>query len=618
MSSPLLKTPFAFGERGFSFYTCRTSLATLKAILFCLLLLLPGWLFGQSRDSLRLQQSITPFSGFTPSHADSLDGFHLSDTPEFGTLHLGNLGLRTFPLQHSQPVFTPFTSSFFEPQETPVFYTAALPFTSAYYSLGTNKAQHLNVLHTQNLSSYWNVALRYRKVKSEGQYLSQSSNNDRISLSSWFVTHNQRYRIALDVGYERYNRKENGGLRSDSSFTAGQYTNPMLYPVRLSEAVNYFINFRAAVQQQYFLFFNDSTRSDGLALTHSAAYEAQDQQYSDFGARDFYSQIWYDSTRTLDRASVKRIQNRVGLRYSEKRFSWSAGMEHTWGDYRNREKDTATSLYALYAAFAMQRDSVWNLSLDGRYFVAGYHQGDAQVNARYIRLLTATWNAGAEVAYFRQQPFINQFFYRSNHFQWDNRFDPSSVVSSALYTGHTSGNWRAKVAFTRYAQLIYLDSTVTFQQSAAPVDFLQFDLQKNFNLGKRWHWNNRLVYQRELSNTRLLRYPEWLLRSSFYFSGSAWGMPFNIGMDVNWFSAYYANAYMPALNSFYLQDRKKTGNYPYFDFFFESRIKGAVRCFIALTHLNEGILLDRTYFTAPDYPMQKRVLRFGLSWNFVN
>ncbi|MFA7139294.1 MAG: putative porin, partial [Bacteroidales bacterium] len=72
--------------------------------------------------------------------------------------------------------------------------------------------------------------------------------------------------------------------------------------------------------------------------------------------------------------------------------------------------------------------------------------------------------------------------------------------------------------------------------------------------------------------------------------------------------------YMPALQQFYLQDEKSTGNYPYIDAYIKFQVKRA-RIFVMFTHVNSG-LMDYNYFFTPGYPMRDRYLKFGVSWFF--
>jgi hypothetical protein len=73
---------------------------------------------------------------------------------------------------------------------------------------------------------------------------------------------------------------------------------------------------------------------------------------------------------------------------------------------------------------------------------------------------------------------------------------------------------------------------------------------------------------------------------------------------------------MPATGIFYLQDIKKTGNYPLIGAFVNLQIKTA-SIFIRVDHLNAGIG-SRTYYGAYGYPLQGRTLKFGVNWTLID
>ena len=80
----------------------------------------------------------------------------------------------------------------------------------------------------------------------------------------------------------------------------------------------------------------------------------------------------------------------------------------------------------------------------------------------------------------------------------------------------------------------------------------------------------------------------------------------------NYFTEYYADAYMPALRTFYLQDKVKVGNFPYIDFCVTFKIKNA-NVFVQYTNIY-SLTGDNRYFTTPHYPMRDSRFCLGVSW----
>jgi hypothetical protein len=73
---------------------------------------------------------------------------------------------------------------------------------------------------------------------------------------------------------------------------------------------------------------------------------------------------------------------------------------------------------------------------------------------------------------------------------------------------------------------------------------------------------------------------------------------------------------MPATGRFYRQDQTTAGEYPFINVFLNFKVK-RTRVFVMFDHLNAG-MLGSNYEMVPGYPMNIRMLRYGLSWTFYN
>jgi len=205
--------------------------------------------------------------------------------------------------------------------------------------------------------------------------------------------------------------------------------------------------------------------------------------------------------------------------------------------------------------------------------------------------------------------------YKSNHFKWDNNFDKinsqtigASIQYRALQTG---------VNYFTITNYVFFDNYIRPLQSPKTIKIFNAFLSKKFTLG-RWVMANQIVYQKKLDSTNFIRLPELLSKNSLYFNGSFFkrALIMQIGVDLLYNTKYYADAYSPALAQFYLQNEKKIGDYPYIDLFLVARVKRA-SIFLKLQHASSG-LMERTYYSSPNYPMQGRAIKFGVTWRFYN
>jgi len=129
--------------------------------------------------------------------------------------------------------------------------------------------------------------------------------------------------------------------------------------------------------------------------------------------------------------------------------------------------------------------------------------------------------------------------------------------------------------------------------------------------------DNLFIYQKNASE-EIIHLPSFNFYNSTYFDFYLFKkiLKLNIGTSIRYNSSYYIDAYDPASGLFYQQNSLKIGNYPYFDFFVNMKLKKAL-FFFTLEHINHR-MSGYQYFSVLHYPQNPRVFRFGLSWRFYN
>jgi hypothetical protein len=92
-----------------------------------------------------------------------------------------------------------------------------------------------------------------------------------------------------------------------------------------------------------------------------------------------------------------------------------------------------------------------------------------------------------------------------------------------------------------------------------------------------------------------------------------------LGGDVRYFTSYYAPTYSPLIGQYAVQDaetRVKVGNYPIVNVYANFHLKNT-RFYLMASHVNYSSGKGKP-FLVPHYPLNRMVLRFGVSWNFFN
>ena len=161
--------------------------------------------------------------------------------------------------------------------------------------------------------------------------------------------------------------------------------------------------------------------------------------------------------------------------------------------------------------------------------------------------------------------------------------------------------------------------TADMKQSSANISLLTLAIEQNFRLGIL-NWENRLTYQKS-SQEVLLAVPALNYWTNLYLNFTiARVLRVHFGADMRWFSKYYAPEYCPQAGRYGIQEndalRAEVGNYPIVNVYANFRLKQC-RFFVMMSHVNSGSG-NKGYFLTPHYPLNERVLRFGISWDFNN
>lgn len=227
------------------------------------------------------------------------------------------------------------------------------------------------------------------------------------------------------------------------------------------------------------------------------------------------------------------------------------------------------------------------------------------------------------------------FYYRHYHARnawWDKSFDN---VFSARAAGQLSyKNTKLTVGFQtiqNYAYFAESQSVVTgsdgnnsYLYSVAPlqtgknIQVISATLNQDFHWGI-FHWDNELTYQMT-SEKDILPLPHFTGYSNLYILFRlARVLNTELGADVRYFTSYYAPAYSPIIGQFAVQDasqRIKIGNYPTINVYANFHLKHT-RFYVMASHVNYSSGSGNP-FLVPHYPLNRLVLRIGISWNFFN
>jgi hypothetical protein len=205
--------------------------------------------------------------------------------------------------------------------------------------------------------------------------------------------------------------------------------------------------------------------------------------------------------------------------------------------------------------------------------------------------------------------------YISNHYRWGNHFqnEYKTLVRGNLQI--PALGFEAHAGVENLNHLIYFNTSALPEQFSGNVQVVSLQVKQHLGLGIL-KWDNEVAYQLS-SNRQVLPLPDLSVLSNLYLQFTlSKVLHSHLGVDCRYNTAYYAQAYDPALGQFHNQDELKIGNYPFMNAYANFHLK-RMRFFVMYSHLSR-FFASPNYFSAPHYPLNPAIVKVGLSWNFYD
>ncbi len=231
----------------------------------------------------------------------------------------------------------------------------------------------------------------------------------------------------------------------------------------------------------------------------------------------------------------------------------------------------------------------------------------------------------------RMNPTFYYRHYHARHFWWDN--DNLDKILHSRIEGqfhYSKTKTTLRVAVDEIQNYTYMamgydiaddkrtGNTIDVRQKGGSLSLITLALGQNFKLGPL-NWENMITYQKSTDND-VLPVPDLNIYSNLYLRFKiAHVLKCDFGADARFFTKYYAPDYSPALGQYAVQtgdNKTKVGEYPIVNVYANFHLK-QTRFFVMMSHVNAGSG-SRNYFLTPHYPLNQRIFRFGVSWNFYN
>ncbi|WP_373721376.1 putative porin [Bacteroides heparinolyticus] len=310
----------------------------------------------------------------------------------------------------------------------------------------------------------------------------------------------------------------------------------------------------------------------------------------------------------------------------------TAYISHKFSRYDLMNTDTLTDMSRirhteqevfLGGELAKREGKLLHYNVNGEIGLLEKAIGQFRINANLdmnFRLWKDTVNLYARSYISNTLPSFYMRHYHSNHYNWDNNDMNKELrtrIEGELNIARWGTNLRAGVENIK--NYVYFNQNAIPEQNGDNIQVLSATLKQNFRLGI-FHLDNEVTWQKT-SNETVLPLPQLSLYHNLYLLTKLAKkvLTVQLGADVRYFSKYDAPAYAPGIQQFHLQstdNRVEIGGYPIVNVYANLHLK-RTRIFAMMYHVNAG-MGKANYFLVPHYPINPRLFKIGISWNFYD
>ena len=586
--------------------------------------------------------------------------------------YLGNLGSPRmsrifFERRDNEPTIfmEPFSSFFVRPDEVK-FTNSNVPFTNLTYYKAGNKVNgeerfksYFSVNVNKRLAFGFNIDYLYGR----GYYQNQSTSNFNAGIFASYIGN----KYQMQAVYNNFTMKmnENGGIQDDRYITRPEdmaegkkeYESTTI-PVKLEQTSNKNKDFYVYLTHRYRLGFTRETTTvedakspkravanDSVPLAkdtiiteefvpvtsfiHTMKVERARHKFSSAKETEGqYPNAYFNEVASRDSTTAFSVKNVFGIALLEgfnkyAKAGLTAYISHKFSRYELMDTLSRTNFDEQEIFVGGELAKTLHYNVNGEVGIMDKALGQFRVNADLdlnFRLWKDTVNFYARGYVSNTLPSFYMRHYHSNHYYWDNENMDKEFrtrVEGELNISRWKTNLRAGVENIK--NYTYFNQNAMPAQESGNIQVLSATLKQDFRLGIL-HLDNEVTWQKS-SNETVLPLPQLSLYHNLYLLAKIAKkvLTVQLGADVRYFTKYNAPAYTPAIQQFHLQaadDQVEIGGYPIVNVYANLHLK-RTRIFAMMYHVNAG-MGKGNYFLVPHYPINPRLFKIGISWNFYD
>jgi Putative porin len=553
-----------------------------------------------------------------------LAGFHLANfVQRNGNLYtdLANFGTASHPVFYLPPnqIGANVGQNAFDlycrtPAQIKYFNTRS-PFTNMYFAPMGSGQNILDFDFNRNINPRFNAGFNVRRITAIRQFGPPYTSEDNLlgiwdlSLHSNYESKNGKYTVMGYLQYFTHKENDQGGIVHPTGWkkdTLLQLSIDLL-TAKLGRSAG------SEEKRTNFHVYHQYKLSNGFQVYHTFDIQGRSFRYQDTQYKQHLS--FYHPTETaLPKSDTLQqltyyslVENKVGIKGFYKGFNYRLHLrrrDYVWQDslqnFKTQRNENYVGVWLNYY-FPDSLRKAWAMF---EYLIPnGYQlQGEYQ-SPKFVLGFQSMLHA----------PTLLQQRYQSSLQNWNNGFENVFVNHAYISTTRQFGKIRLSPSFSYslVKNYVYFDTSATAQQTAAPFSIFRAGLGLDWQRGK-FSTTNQAYYNRVEGN-QVIRMPNWLVNSRLAYDFLyAKVLYIQAGLEMHYRSGYYADAYNPMYQTFYLNNSFEVPASLTVDAFAVLRIN-RVRLFFKMSNVTNKII-QQGYYTSPYYPAIGRTFGFGVNW----
>jgi hypothetical protein len=565
---------------------------------------------------------------------------------------LGNIGTAIRPIFYKAPEqigtllgYDAFSLYTFKPSQVR-YYNTKSPFSNIIYVPGGNDQDLLQFELSRNIDSLWNVGINVQRISANKQLIDKTTNGDNTAISHWdfmmhtnYQTKNKKYSLLAYFNLSDHNSNDQGGVLIDDNISVNP-TRLYSYQEKLSTGGNKPLLTDAVSRDKSYNFhvYHEYVGYRAFQIYQVIDYQSRKVEFKDKNFRSgwqsgFYPFAYKDNEfigfrSTADTAILKKLaldslsnesqfsnlEIKSGLKGFYKGFNYRLHLRTRFFGYTNPLfKDlTKNDKNETFLGLWLNQYFKDSTRFFGE-FEKSINTNDFRLNGEYQGKwlnVGGNWTSSSPT-------FVQQFTY-NNGFRWNKPLLNVSTINAFGYTTLKIKNltFRPTIDLTKITDYIYFDTDANVKQKIGDIWIYRAGLGLEFRK-KKFSTINQLYFTTTTDENNLIRIPPLFVNARFAYDLLYKKKLFiQAGVELHYKSSYYADAYMPAIQQFHLQNSQFIEGYVQADAFADMRIN-RVRLFFKFAHANQGLTQgnnEKGYYVSPKFAGMGRTFEFGLHW----